>query len=114
MYNEKNRSTRILKEVVGYFIEHHMYQFDLHYDDNRERFKLDIVAPCQQKPKNFDQLIADLKTPRQLEIDEYYNGLLGGHCEIHDYSFLGKSIDDASGDYRDGKLYLSLVREHLQ
>ncbi|MGT2710962.1 hypothetical protein [Streptococcus oriscaviae] len=109
MLNEKNKATRIMKEIISYFLDNDLNDFSMDFHIKDGVFYLSIEAPCQQKPANFDQLVEDLQTERQLEVDEYFNALLGSHSH-HDYSFLGKAIDKALGSYKDGKLFLEIWR----
>ena len=111
---EKNKAARIMKEIVSYFLDEHLNDFTMHFDVNDERFELHITAPCLQEPRSFQRLLTDLQTPRQIEIDEYFNALLGGHCHSHDYSFLGKAIDEAEGEYSDGYLKLVIRRYKMK
>ena len=107
---EKNKAARIMKEIVSYFLDHQLNDFTMHFDVDNERFELMITAPCDAEPKSFQRLLADLRTPRQIEIDEYFNALLGSHSHSHDYTFLGKAIDEAEGDYHEGFLRLTIRR----
>lgn len=111
MISEKNKATRITKELIGYFLEHKYCQFDLSFDLNDDRFELTIAAPSQDVPTHFDHLLDDLNTEREVEIDEYYNALLGGHDTDHDYTLLGKSVDTASIAYENGRLILKVCRK---
>lgn len=110
MLQEKNKATRIMKEVVSYFLDNQLTVFDLHFSLENNTFTLCIHAKADSEPRTFQKLLSDLQTERQLEVDEYYNALLGGHCDKHDYTFLGKAIDSAEGKFENGLLSLTLVR----
>lgn len=107
---EKVKASRIVNEVISYFVINDILDFDLNFNIDEYRFKLDLVARVGEKPKNFDRFMADLQVPRQMELEEYYNSLLG--CQGHhiDYRFLGESIDSAVGSYEDGTIKLTLIR----
>lgn len=110
MITEKNKSTRILKEITGYFLDQCLMQFDIHFNITKTEFELIVTAPCKEKPKSFDRFIEELNVPRELEIEEYYNALLGSHTQHEDYSFLGKNIDVANGNYENNQLSVQIIR----
>lgn len=110
MLLESNKSTRILKEVVSYFLDNQLTDLDIHFNIENHTFTLEINAPCNAEPATFKKLLNDLQTERQYEVDEYFNALLGGHAQKHDYTFLGKAIDHAEGKFENHKLYLKLIR----
>lgn len=101
-----------MKEVVSYFLDNGINEFQLDFSASAGVFKLAIVAETDQEPISFQKLLSDLNTERQLEVDEYYNALLGSNCHNHehDYTFLGKAIDKAEGSFEEGKLSLLIWR----
>lgn len=108
--SEQNRCNRIMKEVVSYYLENGMYDFEIKFSLGDGVFRLEIDTKVDQEPANFQKFVEDLNTERQLEVDEYFNALLGGHAHNHDYTFLGKTIDKAEGSYQDGLLSLVVWR----
>ncbi len=110
MITEKSKATRIMKELIGYFLEHCYFQFDVTFHLDEEKFDLSISTPSDSIPSHFDHLMADLSLEREVEIDEYYNALLGGHGTDHDYTLLGKAVDESSIDLKDGVLTLKVRR----
>lgn len=110
MITEKSKATRIMKELIGYFLEHGYYHFDVSFHLDDEKFELEISTCSDDVPKHFDQLLDDLNTEREVEIDEYYNALLGGHGTDHDYTLLGKAIDRATLHLAQGRLTLKICR----
>ncbi|MGT2756526.1 hypothetical protein [Streptococcus ovuberis] len=111
MINEKSKATRIMKELIGYFLEHKYYQFDVSFNLDREKFELSIRTPSEDVPSHFEHLLRDLSIDREVEIDEYYNALLGGHGTDHDYTLLGKAVDEACIEHEEGLLTLKVRRK---
>lgn len=114
MIMEKNKATRIMKEIISYFLDNDLNNFDLSFHIDEQVFHLSISAVTSQEPPSFQKLLLDLQTERQIEIDEYYNALIGSHCHQHDYSFLGKAIDRAEGTFENGCLTLNIWRDNIQ
>lgn len=113
MITEKNKASRIIKEIINYYLDNQIYLFDIHVNITPETITITITAQCQTIPATFTQLLADLNVTREVEMDEYYNALLGSHNHHEDYTFLGKSIDSAIGSYEDNLLSLTLIRHHI-
>lgn len=113
MLAEKNKATRITKEIISYFLDNDLNEFDLKFSVDNDLFRLKISALASNKPESFDKLIHDLHTERQIEVDEYFNALLGSFSHDHDYTFLGKAIDLASGNFEDGILWLEIERQNM-
>lgn len=114
MITEKNKATRILKEVTGYFLGEHLYDLSIEFKLTQEHVEIRVSAPCDQLPSSFEQFLKDLNVPREIEADEYYNALLGSHTSHADYSFLGKAIDVATGTYHDQVLSLYILRSFVR
>lgn len=110
MISEKNKATRILKEVVGYFLSAHLYDLNIHFDINKTRLELTISTECETLPKHFNEFLQDLNVKREIEADEYYNALLGSHTSHTDYLCLGKSIDEAKAHFENNLLTLQIIR----
>lgn len=117
MQQEKIKATRITKELLSYFLEHNLNQFTLDFHITDTSFSLTINAPCPTEPSNFNQFIDNLSIPRDEDIDEYFNALLGNNSHQHDYTFLGKTLDEAHGHFNQDTqtLHLTVIRnfEHL-
>lgn len=114
MTTEKDKANRIVKEIISFFMINHIYDFDMHFHIDENAFELTINADVEKEPEKFAALVRDLRVPRQFELDEYCNSLLGAHGHMHDYSFLGKVIDEAEGSFLDGKLYLYIKRLNIK
>jgi hypothetical protein len=111
---EKHKATRIMKEIVSYFLDNGLNDFNLDFKASNQVVEMTVQAPCQTEPASFQELLKDLQSPREIEVDEYFNALLGSHCSGHDYSFLGKAIDEAQGGFQDGVLTLTIRRYKIK
>ncbi len=110
MVTEKIKANRIVKEIMSYFLANHIYDFDMHFHIDEQELRIEYLARLEAEPESFQGFLKDLSVPRQLELEECFNSLLGAHGHVHDYSFLGKSIFDVEGEFKDGQLRLFIKR----
>lgn len=114
MITEKNKATRIIKEITGYFLSKQICSFEIDIEMQKTRLELTFTFDKADEPSNFDRFVADLNTPRQYELEEHFNSLLGSHTHYEDYSFLGRSVDKASVKEDNEKIHLIVHREILR
>lgn len=111
MINEKDKANRIVKEFMTYFLSHNLTDITMHLKIDEQAMELNFTVPCQTQPSDFNKLLKSLNVPRQYELEEYYNSLLGAHhTNQHDYTFLGKALDEVVGEYKDGAISLWVKR----
>ncbi len=114
MISEKDKVNRIIKEFLTYFMGHQLTDISLHLKVDDNEMALAFTVPCEAEPADFKMLLKELNVPREYELEEYYNGLLGAHHgSQHNYTLLGKALDEAKGTYVQGKLYLWVKRYNL-
>lgn len=114
MINEKDKANRIIKEFMTYFLSHNLTDISMHLKFTNEAMDLTFTVPCAEAPSDFNELLRALNVPRQYELEEYYNSLLGAHHSIqHDYSLLGKALDEVKGEYKAGYIQLYVKRCHI-
>lgn len=114
MINEKDKTNRIIKELMTYFLSHNLTDISMHLKFNHEAMELTFKVPCDDAPYDFNELLEALNVPRQYELEEYYNSLLGAHhSNQHDYSLLGKALDEVQGEYKAGYIQLYVKRCHI-
>lgn len=108
---EQDKAKRILKELAGYYFDNKIYDFQLNVLFDSKALTITISGQIAEEPKSFKSLMKDLSLPRQMDIDEYYNALLGSHNHYHDdYTLLGEAIDVVEGKFENGCLSITLVR----
>lgn len=111
MINEKDKANRLVKEFLSYFFTHNLLDITMNLLINEQATTIDFTVKCSAEPADFAEFVQALKVPRQYELEEYFNSLLGAHHgSRHDYTFLGQAIDEAEGKYADSKLFLHIVR----
>ena len=110
--DEQDKAKRILKELAGYYFDNGICNFDITVEFNSKALTITIAGDIEEEPKSFKSLMKDLSLPRQIDIDEYYNALLGSHTHYHDdYSLLGEAIDEVEGKFEGQRLTIKLVRK---
>lgn len=115
MINEKDKTNRIIKEIMTYFLSHNLSDISMHLILNDQVMEINFVVLCEAPPHDFSKFLKALNVPRQYELEEYYNSLLGAHhTNQHDYTFLGKALDEATGEYKDGAVHLWVKRCHIK
>lgn len=111
MNSERMKAIKILEELIGYFFSHEIndIQMDLHYGD--AEFKIMVEGTCKNRPADLDQLSELLNTPRQIELEEYYWGLLGGSRNRQELNLLGSLVDCGDVDLKHEKLSVTVYRK---
>lgn len=110
MLDEKVKANRIIKEMTSYFLINHIYNFDMNFHIDKDELRILYTAKLDEEPETFREFIEALSVPRQVELEEHFNGLLGAHSNHHNYSFLGQSIDEVEGKFEDGILSVFVKR----
>lgn len=110
MVDEKVKANRIVKEIMSYFLMNHIYNFNMRFHIDKKELNILYTAKLDKEPENFREFINALSVPRQIELEEYYNSLLGAHSHEHNYSFLGQALDYVEGNFHDGTLSLYIKR----
>lgn len=110
MTTEKDCIKRIMKEMVDYYLEHELYEMDVHVDYVPEKqATITIAAPYTELPEDLGQLEIGLSVEKHTEMDSMYNSLIGTHSRDKNYCALGQAIDDFRIQCDDGKLMITLM-----
>jgi len=110
---EREKSRRIVDELLTYFFSNDIDQVSIELSFSEEGFLASIEGYCEELPENVYQFAENLNIPRNLDIESYYDELLGGHQSLHeekDYQLLGMMIDNADIMYEDEKLMVEVFR----
>ncbi len=106
------RSVKILEEVIGYFIHHHIDHLDIQFFADDEKMDITVTGSTDTPPKDLDKLESLMGIPRVQEYEEYYWGLLDATGKRQELRLLGSLIDSGSAVYKDGILTINVKRTH--
>lgn len=113
---EKEKSRRIVDELLMYFFSHDIKQLSIELDFPTEGFHAKIQGQCHELPEDIYNFLEMLNTPRDLNLESYYDELLGGsqsHHEEEDYYLLGVMIDKADIIFANNLLTIQIFRKHF-
>ena len=68
MNNQKHKATRIIKEIVPYFLDNGLNDFNLDFKARNQVVEMNDQAPCQAEPASFQELPQDLQSPPEIEV----------------------------------------------
>lgn len=110
MDHDRRKAMRIVTEVMGYFVEHNAQKLQVELDVSKGIIVVMVSGCLPLKPYDLDTFISAMDEPRQPEMDEYYDGLLGFDSKLQGYHLLGAIIDKAEITYEDGCLSVRIER----
>ncbi len=110
MDKDRRKAMLICSEVMGYFVEHRAQRLQVDFDVSNGRIAVTVSGHMPDRPHDLAALRAALNEPRQPEMDEYYDGLLGYDSAQHGYHLLGAVVDEAEIRYEDGFLSIHVIR----
>lgn len=109
---EKERSKRIVDELLTYFYDHKINNIQLNLDFAEDGLHIEMQGRTPQPPDNLELFAASLNAPRDPNIEQYYDELLGNsHHEKEDYHLLGVMVDDAKIMYDPPFFDIKLFRK---
>ena len=114
MTNEKNKVHKILSELVNYFFSNNVTDIDINVNYSSAALKINLSGKCDTEPKKLDKLNEILKSSRQVELEEYYWGLLGTNNSKQELYLLGSLVDNGEVEYDNGLLSLKIIRKFIK
>ena len=111
---EREKARRIIDELLTYFFSHEINQSHVDITFASDGFHTTIQGTCEQLPSDIYDFLEMLNTPRDRDLESYYDELLGGHHSLHeekDYNLLGMMIDEADILYENQQLRIEVFRQ---
>ncbi len=111
---EKEKSRRIVDELLTYFFSHDIEQISIDLNFTDEGFTAKIQGHCEEEPADLYDFLEMLNSTRDVNLEDYYDELLGGHQSHHeekDYHLLGLMIDSADITYDNDNLLIEIFRK---
>jgi hypothetical protein len=110
MATEKNKASKILSELVDYFLRNKIYQINMSLEYSAKGTIIHLDGPSSKKPEDYDELYEIFNEDRRPEFDEYYYSLLGGDIKRDELNLLGSMINKAEMSYQDNILSITVYR----
>ncbi len=111
---EKEKARRIVDELLVYFLAHDIVDFQVNVRFHNNGFTAEIHGLCSKAPADMDEFAKMLRIPRNPNMEDYYDELLGtrkSHADAREYHLLGMMIDDAQIAYEDSEFKVKVSRK---
>ncbi len=110
MKSDRMKALQISSELVDYLLQNDMDRINMVMMLEEDHFTIEVSVPTEQPPEDIDELAEALKGPRQPEMEEYYDALIG--CEYRDegYHMLGALVDESEIRFQYGQLTIKVRR----
>jgi len=105
------KTLRIASELLSYCHHYGATEFHLDIVEEPDSVKLVLSAcPDEIPEKDMEKLVTSLSAPRQRDIEQDYWELMGDSEEFFELTLLGMLCDEASVEYEDLVLTITLKR----
>lgn len=108
----RNRSIKILEEIVAYFLHHQILDLDIRFNSGAEVLEISASGLAPYRPEDLDHLESLLNEPRRPEFEDYYWGLLGTSSNRNELRLLGSLVDWGHTSFENGRLTIQVKRTH--
>lgn len=109
---EKQQAKKILNELLNYFFWQNVEEIKMALDFTDLGFYIEIQGEINARPDDLERLAEGLNAPRDLNMEEYSEQLIGSeHYETADYHLLGLLVDDAEILYDAPHLDIKIFRK---
>ncbi|UUX34674.1 hypothetical protein [Fundicoccus culcitae] len=111
MPQEKKKIKLIVSELLDYFLNQNIDNLNITIQKQPTQINITLSAPVQQLPADMDEILNKLNTPRQPEMEDYYEDLLGLREHRFDVEVLATMVDAAEVTLDDNSIMtFSIVR----
>ena len=111
MDSVRRKAMRLCTEVISYFVENQAKKMQVELETLSGTITITVSGYLPARPNDLEVFIAALDEPRQPEMDDYYDGLLGGNSLLQGYHLLGAMVDTSKVTYENGSLSVHLIRK---
>lgn len=110
MLEERRKAEVISQELLRYFFNHQMAKIGLNIDFEEDKMSITAYGEIAEPPSDLAEFTSILNLDRDVDLEDYLQGLVGTHHEAEDFSLLGIMTDDAEVVFLDGILTIKLYR----
>ena len=107
---EYRKAKLIAAEMMDYFFNYRVKDLKLAVSFEGDRLVIDLIGSMAEEPADIEEVMDQLQKPRQYEVEEYYEDLLGIREDLLNTEIIAAMIDEATYSFVDGKVQLELIR----
>lgn len=108
--HEKAKTKKFVNVLIGYFFRHNINDFDLEVRMDDEKTVITIRGKTDQIINGIDKICTLCNVQRKVEMEDYYDELLGMRDTDDDLELMSYMLDEASLCYEDRLLTFTVVR----
>lgn len=112
MIKERDKARKILNVMVEYFVLNNFQSINASINIDKKSTRVFIEGIIDPKALKLEALIDELKTPRILAYDDYYDGLMDSDSE-EELKVIGYLVDDSDIKLDGNVLTVKLIRNHI-
>ncbi|WP_262122600.1 hypothetical protein [Anaerococcus sp. Marseille-Q5996] len=112
MIKERDKARKILNVMVEYFVLNNFQSINANINIDKKSTSVFIEGVIDPKVLNIEELKDELKTPRVLAYDDYYDGLMDSDSE-EELKVIGYLVDESDIKLDGNVLTVKLIRNHI-
>ncbi len=107
---EKAKTKKFVNVLIGYFFRHQIINFDLEVRMDDEKTEITIRGKTDRIIAGIDKICMLCNVQRKVEMEDYYDELLGMRDTDDDLELMSYMLDEASLSYENQLLTFTVVR----
>lgn len=104
------KSIKLVSELTAFFFKAGAKEMDINIKDEEKEVVISIKAKIKDLTQDKLNILNDLNTPRQSQVEEYYWELAGENDQYQELTLVGMMIDQAEINYEDDILEVAVYR----
>ena len=112
MIKERDKARKILNVMVEYFVLNNFQSINASIDIDKKSTKVFIEGIINPNHLKLEELRNELKIPRVLAYDDYYDGLMDSDSE-EELKVIGYLVDESDIKLDGNVLTVKLIRNHI-
>ncbi|MDK8502740.1 hypothetical protein QP860_06695 [Aerococcus sp. UMB1112A] len=107
---EFRKAKLIASEMMDYFFNYRVKDLRVEITFEAEEVVIHLTAAMPKAPADIEELMDQLQKPRQYEVEEYYEDLLGIREDQINPEIIAAMIDEAAYSFEPNSFQLELIR----
>jgi uncharacterized tellurite resistance protein B-like protein len=110
MKHTKKKISKMVQEITTYLLLIGATDITVNIQDRDKDFRIFIESDFKENEEIVEQFVEKLKSPKQVEIEEYYWELTGD-CDVDsELHLVGMMMDKAYVEVKEGRIEIELYR----